>query len=122
MKKGLLIITCLLLFVISCKEQSKTEKDIKTEKTVSSKYACVPQITDADWYKKDNVAPLFNGFDAINYPITTKSDLVQRYFNQGMVLAYGFNHAEAARSFYYATKLRSRVCHGIFWICLCSWS
>ena len=43
--------------------------------------------------------------DAIDYPITTKNKLVQRYFNQGMVLAYGFNHAEAARSFYYATKL-----------------
>ncbi len=102
MKKRLLIIAYLLLFVISCKEQPKVEKDLKT---VSSKYVCVPQITDAEWYKKDNIAPLFDGFDAINYPITTKNPLVQRYFNQGMVMAYGFNHAEAARSFYYATKL-----------------
>lgn len=105
MNKALLILTGLLLFVFSCKEKNKIEKGIKTEKIVSSKYACVPQITDAEWYKKDNVAPLLDGLDAINYPITTKSELVQRYFNQGMVLAYGFNHAEAARSFYYATKL-----------------
>lgn len=41
----------------------------------------------------------------LNFPITTENKLVQQYFNQGLVLAYGFNHAEAARSFYYATKL-----------------
>ena len=41
----------------------------------------------------------------MDYEITTDNPLVQRYFNQGMTLAYGFNHAEAARSFHYATKL-----------------
>jgi tetratricopeptide (TPR) repeat protein len=38
-------------------------------------------------------------------PITTKDALAQRYFNQGLVLAYGFNHAEAARSFRAAQQL-----------------
>ena len=41
----------------------------------------------------------------INYPIETNNPEAQKYFNQGLLLAYGFNHAEAARSFYYATKL-----------------
>ncbi len=31
--------------------------------------------------------------------------MVQQYVNQGLLLAYGFNHAEAARSFHYASKL-----------------
>ena len=105
MKKGILIFSAFLLIVISCKKQSESQKDLVTTKTVSSKYACVPQVTDAEWYNSDKIAPLFNGLDAIDYPITTQNKLVQRYFNQGMVLAYGFNHAEAARSFYYATKL-----------------
>lgn len=95
----------MLFIAISCKKQPKEYKELITEKKVSSKYACVPQVTDAEWYKKDNIAPLLDGLDAVDYPITTKDTLVQRYFNQGMTLAYGFNHAEAARSFYYATKL-----------------
>ncbi len=40
-----------------------------------------------------------------HHPITTKSSQAQRYFDQGLVLAYGFNHAEAARSFREAIKL-----------------
>jgi len=50
----------------------------------------------------------------LNFPISTKNDLVQKYFNQGLILAYGFNHAEAARSFYYATKLDS-ICAMAHW-------
>ena len=93
-----------LTLLVSCKKTSK-EEELVVKSPPSSKYACVPQITDSEWYKKDNIAPLLEGYDAVNYPITTNDTLVQRYFNQGMVLAYGFNHAEAARSFYYATKL-----------------
>jgi tetratricopeptide (TPR) repeat protein len=104
MNKELLLITALLL-CFSCRNTSKENDDQIVKAPPSSKYACVPQITDAEWYKKDNIAPLLGGLDAVNYPITTKDPLVQRYFNQGMTLAYGFNHAEAARSFYYATKL-----------------
>ncbi|MDD7887270.1 M48 family metallopeptidase [Flavivirga sp. 57AJ16] len=89
-------------------------KELIVKPTASSRYACVPQVTDAEWYKKDNIAPLLKGYDAVNYPITTQNVLVQRYFNQGMALAYGFNHAEAARSFYYATKLDPN-CAMAFW-------
>ena len=110
MKKCTLLLVALSIF-ISCK---KSDKEPISQSPPSSKYACVPQITDAEWYKKDNIAPLLEGYDAVNYPITTKDTLVQRYFNQGMTLAYGFNHAEAARSFYYATKLDS-TCAMAFW-------
>lgn len=66
---------------------------------------CAPSLTDLSWYESDNIAPLFEGLSGIQMKITCKDSLVQRYFNQGMMLAYGFNHAEAARSFYYASKL-----------------
>ncbi len=45
-------------------------------------------------------APLFSDLGGnLSFPITTSSELAQKYFNQGMTLAYGFNHAEAFRSF-----------------------
>jgi len=44
-------------------------------------------------------APLFAGLGNHHHPVTTKSKLAQRYFDQGMILLYGFNHAEAIRSF-----------------------
>ncbi|WP_347925668.1 hypothetical protein [Pontimicrobium sp. SW4] len=103
----------LLVILIGCKKKQDTNLDAIV-KGPTSKYNCVPPITDADWYKIDNKAPLLEGLDAIDYPITTKDSLVQRYFNQGMTLAYGFNHAEAARSFYYATKL-DPSCAMAFW-------
>ncbi|MBD2259532.1 tetratricopeptide repeat protein [Pseudanabaena sp. FACHB-2040] len=43
--------------------------------------------------------PLFSDLGDFHYPISTRSDLAQQYFDQGWVLAYGFNHAEAVRSF-----------------------
>lgn len=104
----------LLVILLSCKNTSKEQNELIITSPPTSRYACVPQITDAEWYKKDNIAPLLSGLDAVNYPITTNDTLVQRYFNQGMTLAYGFNHAEAARSFYYATKLDPN-CAMAFW-------
>ena len=34
-----------------------------------------------------------------SHHVTTSSPLAQKYFDQGLKLAYGFNHAEAARAF-----------------------
>ena len=58
-------------------------------------------------------APLFNGMGTHHHVITTKSSQAQRYFDQGLVLAYGFNHAEAARSFREAIQLDPdcAMCH-----------
>lgn len=50
-------------------------------------------------------APLLEGMGDFTHPVSTSEPLAQRYFDQGMVLAYGFNHAEAARSFQQAQIL-----------------
>lgn len=50
-------------------------------------------------------APLFDNLGNYHHPISTKSQLAQRYFDQGLILTYGFNHAEAERSFREAAKL-----------------
>ena len=90
-----------LILIIGCKNKTQQLDDIAQRPIIG----CAPIMTDMAWYDSDNKAPIIEGLDVLNFPITTKSKLVQHYFNQGLVLAYGFNHAEAARSFYYATKL-----------------
>ncbi|MBE9192191.1 hypothetical protein IQ230_17895 [Gloeocapsopsis crepidinum LEGE 06123] len=52
----------------------------------------------------DRKLPLLN-LGSHNYQISTHNPLTQRYFNQGLILAYGFNHAEAERSFREAARL-----------------
>ncbi len=50
-------------------------------------------------------APLFDNLGSYTRAVTTQSDQARRYFSQGMVLTYGFNHAEAERSFREAARL-----------------
>lgn len=59
-------------------------------------------------------APLFKGMGDYHRVIDTKDPGAQRYFDQGMVLAFGFNHAEAIRSFRAAQKLDPN-CAMCFW-------
>lgn len=53
----------------------------------------------------DEPVPLIEGLGDIHFAVTTKSETAQRYFDQGLALAYAFNHAEAIRAFKAAQKL-----------------
>ena len=59
-------------------------------------------------------APLFEGMSEYSYPISSQVPHVQRYFDQGMVLAFAFNHAESIRSFRAAQTLDPN-CAICFW-------
>lgn len=59
-------------------------------------------------------APLFDDMGAFSMPITTADANAQKYFDQGMVLAFAFNHAESIRSFKAAQTLDSK-CAMCFW-------
>lgn len=50
-------------------------------------------------------ATLLNGLGNYHFPITTSQPQVQRWFDQGLMLTYGFNHDAAERSFLRATQL-----------------
>ena len=64
--------------------------------------------------------PLFEGMGHHHRAVTTSSDLAQRYFDQGLIWAYAFNHDEAIRSFEKATRL-DPDCAMAFWgIALCN--
>lgn len=50
-------------------------------------------------------ATLLDGLGSYHRPITTASPDAQRWFDQGLMLSYGFNHDAAERSFLKATEL-----------------
>ena len=51
------------------------------------------------------IAPRLQNLGNHKFPVTTNSARAQLFINQGMMLAYGFNHAEAQRSFREAARL-----------------
>src|SRR5205085_11852576 len=58
--------------------------------------------------------PLWPGLGSVAYKITTANERAQAYFDQGLRLAYAFNHAEAQRAFRMAQKLDPN-CAMCFW-------
>jgi tetratricopeptide (TPR) repeat protein len=59
-------------------------------------------------------AKLLKGLGSHRQMITTRNPLAQRFFDQGLSLAYAFNHAEAARSFREAARLDPQ-CAMCYW-------
>jgi tetratricopeptide (TPR) repeat protein len=59
-------------------------------------------------------APLLSGLGDHSHVITSDQEGVQEYFNQGLVLAFAFNHAESVRSFKAAQTL-DPSCAMCFW-------
>ena len=62
----------------------------------------------------DTEPPLWTGLGSITYKITTTNERAQAYFDQGLRLAYAFNHGEAQRAFRMAQKL-DPDCAMCFW-------
>ena len=60
------------------------------------------------------IAPRLQNLGVHTFPVTTVNDRAQLFVNQGLNLAYGFNHAEAARSFAEAARLDPQ-CAMAYW-------
>jgi tetratricopeptide (TPR) repeat protein len=60
------------------------------------------------------VAPRLQNLGAHTFKVTTRSARAQLFINQGVNLAYAFNHAEAGRAFAEAARLDSR-CAMAYW-------
>ncbi|MFB9047269.1 hypothetical protein ACFFV8_00865 [Sphingobium indicum] len=58
--------------------------------------------------------PLYQDLGQVRFPITTSNALAQRFFDQGLAFAYGFNHAGAIASFREAQRL-DPACAMCFW-------
>jgi tetratricopeptide (TPR) repeat protein len=60
------------------------------------------------------LAPRLQNLGPHTFPVTTTSDGAQAFINQGLNLSYGFNHAEAGRSFREAAR-QDPDCAMAFW-------
>jgi tetratricopeptide (TPR) repeat protein len=62
----------------------------------------------------DTEPPLWSGLGSVTYKVSTTNESAQAYFDQGLRLAYAFNHGEAQRAFRKAQKL-DPDCAMCFW-------
>jgi tetratricopeptide (TPR) repeat protein len=98
-RNGKSVVLCGLFWVLcGCGDSVAVEQSVEVKQTLAQRAG----------------APLFKGMGAFHMPITTRDTDAQRYFDQGMVLAFGFNHAESIRSFRAAQTLDSD-CAMCFW-------
>lgn len=56
-----------------------------------------------------NIAPRLLNLGRYAFPVSTNSKQAQQFINQGMNLAYAFNHSEACRAFQEAARLDSKL-------------
>jgi tetratricopeptide (TPR) repeat protein len=67
--------------------------------------ACI--TSGCNYNKPTFEAPILQNIGNYSVPVTTQSPHAQTFFNQGIIMANGFNHAEAERSFREAVRLDS---------------
>jgi tetratricopeptide (TPR) repeat protein len=88
-------------FRLAMAQAESPNKPAKTEVGPFSK-----AIPDAESIAKADANPvLVNNLGTLHYAITTSVPLAQQFFNQGLRLAYAFNHGEALRAFRKARTL-----------------
>lgn len=63
------------------------------------------QEREGDKLFAGQIAPLLDGMGDHHFEVSSNDTLVTRFFDQGIMLAYGFNHAEAERTFRQVAEL-----------------
>src|SRR5262249_50108844 len=84
----------------------------RSQTTVHQHYAKDPHAGQAA--PDGRLAPRLQSLGSHRFPVSTRSAAAQRYVDQGMNLAYAFNHAEAGRAFAEAARLDPR-CAMAYW-------
>jgi tetratricopeptide (TPR) repeat protein len=67
--------------------------------------ACEGDVDETPKSRAEAPPKLLENLGGQEHPISTNSALAQRYFNQGMILTFGFNHEAAIRSFEEAARI-----------------
>ena len=86
MRRALLLLPLLAVLLVGCDPAQKAAGD-----AASGPATAVP--------------PLFDTFGDLHRDVATRVPAAQRYFDQGLRMAYGFNHEAAGRSFAEAARL-----------------
>lgn len=96
----------LLIFVHFMNKNSDSNQTKKYQSASFNFTKCVPakfMLDVVDTTKQ--ISPLFNNLGNLHFPIATKNERAQAFFDQGVKLSYAFNHAEGHRSFMEAARL-----------------
>ena len=100
---GILGVSLLMLFHFM-NENSNGNKDYRNASFNFTK--CVPAKFMLGFVDTtQQISPLFTNLGNLHFPISTKNERAQAFFDQGVKLSYAFNHAEAHRSFMEAARL-----------------
>ena len=105
-KKNLLLGSTILLVVVLLFIPELKKEEPKPQLASMNFIKCTVAkflLDDVDSTKQ--IAPLFSGLGDLTFPISTETNDAQKFFDQGLRLTYGFNHAEAHRSFMEAARL-----------------
>jgi tetratricopeptide (TPR) repeat protein len=103
------------IFLYSCNQQSVNEKENPATPATTSPIGCAaPEVSDKSWYSSNKKDPLLSGLKGIHFPISTGNPESQKYFDQGIMLSFAFNHAEAGRSFFESAREDS-ACAMCWW-------
>lgn len=115
----LLLITILTLFPTPM-NWTGAALDSELANSPSKHHATATTQTASEGLRSDATAnsepivPLYDDLGNHHHAISTGNALTQRYFDQGLILSYGFNHAEALRAFQQAADL-DPTCAMCYW-------
>ncbi|WP_010231063.1 tetratricopeptide repeat protein [Gillisia marina] len=97
----LVLITIILLILAMLAIGTSRKAEVVNKPLIAYNFVkCTPakfMLEDIDTTRQ--IAPLFENLGTHNFNITTSNKEAQTFFNQGLKLAYAFNHAESHRSF-----------------------
>jgi tetratricopeptide (TPR) repeat protein len=96
----ILFLASVFLFLVAC-----TPKKIPSNSD--------PAADIKHWAFKTGV-PLLTGLGDYRHSVTTDNPVTQRYFDQGLVMSFAFNHSESIRAFRAARMLDER-CAMCYW-------
>ncbi len=95
-----------IFLLVSCKSQNSSTKTPVARSNVQTE-------SQASVIRRAG-APLFEGMGNHHHPISTDDPWAQKYFDQGLVIDFAFNHAESVRSFKAAQTLDPK-CAMCYW-------
>ena len=102
-KIKILVLTSLIFLMVSSDMNSQVivEHGGRNKETIDLNEQDDVQSTSVP----GQLAPRLQNLGNHTFPVTNNSARAQLFINQGLMLAYGFNHAEAERSFREAARL-----------------
>ena len=84
------------------------------QNTIQSTLSDGERVARQELWEQQTGVPLFEGMGEHHHAITTRHPGAQRYFNQGLVLSFAYNHAESVRAFK-AAQMLDEHCAMCFW-------